>query len=870
MDLTGIGLKTDANGNIAVDDSSSGLNGMLGAVLGKEVTTGTTSNQATHNTTSQNTTGSNAQTSTNQQTTAGTQATTGNQATTGTVGNVQSGNTTTNQTTKTNADVKALRDVYAKQSAGVTPDMLAAIFQQGAKAAPNLVVGTSNALGARGVGNTPMAQVLNQLNMDLVAKAADMNRQMLTDSGATAAQIAELTKQSTTAGTQANTGTQTQTQNLNTASTSNQVNNQVLNAIGSQNTNTTQAVTGVQDQATQASESKRQSSTINTGVAKSLAGMAAAGVGINELFKLATGKGFVGTITDFAKKLAGSGVTKLVTDGINLSGIFDTAGNMVASAPDLAAWGAGTIGSGGTDLVGSIGDYAGAVDTGGGFGDLIGGIFGWADGGTVTDADFLPVDKLIKGEKRPVLNPDADMEALLRGSVGANSTATAATRSPTQATGTPQRDTSNSGDGSVGGVGAASIGNIGTAAGGTGVSNSVAGMIGSIASAITGIPGLSTAAQGLNAAANSQAAAVNAEQADLGMNAAAAQANAIGFGPSGTMGDDGGLGIGGISVGDSGLGVSVGSGLGGGIGGGLGSDAGGIGGIGGESIGGIGGESAGGDGGSAGGDGGSSGGVSAGDGDGGSGGGGGGGGGCFLTTAITDATGGGDKDPMLETMRSFRDGVMRKDPKLSGLVDKYYEVAPAVVAAIDKRPDAKQVYSTLREHYLQPGVAAVNRGDTEEALRYYSEMMAHVGQYADNSAGKRMQAGAEQVLGGMADGGEVEGFNLDGDNDSPSGQAAGLSDDSSVDTLHPLLLPLLAAAINMPKAADGGRLIEGPGTGVSDSIPATGPSGQPMRVANGEYIIPADVVEKFGVQAFDNLVGQHHVPAAMQKAANGR
>jgi len=722
MDLTGLGLTTDANGNVGIDTSTSGVNGLLGAVLGKEVNTGTTSNQAVHNTTNQATTGTTAQTSTNNQTTSGTNSTTGNQATTGTVGNVSTGKTTTDQTTQNSADLAALQSVFAKQSAGITPEMLAAIFQQGAKAAPNLVVGTSNALGARGVGNSPMAQALNQLNMDLTAKAADMNRQMLTDSGNTAAQIAELTKKTSTTGTQANSGSSTQTQNLNTATTSDQVTNQILNAIGSQNTATSQNTTGVQDQTTQAAESKRQTSTINTSVVKSLAGMAAAGVGINELFKIATGKGFVGTISDLAKKLAGSGVSKIVTDGVNLSGIFDNAGNLVASAPDLASWGAGTIGSGLEGMTGDIGSYIPAAISDGstGFTDIIGSIFGsgWADGGSVSDADFLPVEQIIKPEKKLPKNEDADMEALLSGALGVGGAAAAAktaSRNPAAPVGTAQRDTSNSGDGSVGGVGATSTGNIGTSAGGTGVSNSVAGMIGAVASAITGIPGLSTAAQGLNAMANNQAAMANAEEADAGMNAAAQAAAEAGFGPAGTMGDSG-LGIGGISVGDSGLGVSVGSGLGGGIGGGIGSDAGGIGGIGGESAGGEGGDS-----------------------------------------------GGGD----------------------------------------------------------------------------------------------------------FADGGEVEGFNLDGDNDSPSGQAAGLSDDNSVDALHPALLPLLAAAIAMPKMADGGRLIQGPGTGVSDSIPATGPSGQPMRVANGEYIIPADVVEKFGVHAFDKLVNAHHVPASVQKANNG-
>jgi hypothetical protein len=43
--------------------------------------------------------------------------------------------------------------------------------------------------------------------------------------------------------------------------------------------------------------------------------------------------------------------------------------------------------------------------------------------------------------------------------------------------------------------------------------------------------------------------------------------------------------------------------------------------------------------------------------------------------------------------------------------------------------------------------------------------------------------------------------------------------------------------------SDGGRLLKGPGDGVSDSIPATiGRKQQPARLADGEFVIPARIV----------------------------
>ena len=46
--------------------------------------------------------------------------------------------------------------------------------------------------------------------------------------------------------------------------------------------------------------------------------------------------------------------------------------------------------------------------------------------------------------------------------------------------------------------------------------------------------------------------------------------------------------------------------------------------------------------------------------------------------------------------------------------------------------------------------------------------------------------------------------------------------------------------------SDGGRLLKGPGDGMSDDIPATIGHNQPARLAEGEFVIPADVVSHLG------------------------
>jgi len=46
--------------------------------------------------------------------------------------------------------------------------------------------------------------------------------------------------------------------------------------------------------------------------------------------------------------------------------------------------------------------------------------------------------------------------------------------------------------------------------------------------------------------------------------------------------------------------------------------------------------------------------------------------------------------------------------------------------------------------------------------------------------------------------------------------------------------------------SDGGRLLKGPGDGVSDDIPATIGGKEPARLADGEFVVPARIVSELG------------------------
>ncbi len=51
---------------------------------------------------------------------------------------------------------------------------------------------------------------------------------------------------------------------------------------------------------------------------------------------------------------------------------------------------------------------------------------------------------------------------------------------------------------------------------------------------------------------------------------------------------------------------------------------------------------------------------------------------------------------------------------------------------------------------------------------------------------------------------------------------------------------------NLGSYSDGGRLLKGPGDGVSDDIPAMIGKKQPARLADGEFVIPARIVSELG------------------------
>jgi len=73
---------------------------------------------------------------------------------------------------------------------------------------------------------------------------------------------------------------------------------------------------------------------------------------------------------------------------------------------------------------------------------------------------------------------------------------------------------------------------------------------------------------------------------------------------------------------------------------------------------------------------------------------------------------------------------------------------------------------------------------------------------------------------------------------------------------------------NLGSYSDGGRMLKGPGDGMSDSIPGVIANKRPARLAEGEFVVPADVVSHLGNGSTD--AGAKQLYAMMNRVRQAR
>jgi len=139
--------------------------------------------------------------------------------------------------------------------------------------------------------------------------------------------------------------------------------------------------------------------------------------------------------------------------------------------------------------------------------------------------------------------------------------------------------------------------------------------------------------------------------------------------------------------------------------------------------------------------------------------------------------------------------------------------------------------------------------DAYNAYKYANMGKNALSMLSGAAGGAGGQGGSQGIAGGQG----VNPYASTGFNPGPVRSGLGISDYNPLQT-QPIYLSKLSEFKEMAAGgiadlgsySDGGRLLKGPGDGMSDHIPATIGGKQPARLAEGEFVVPADVVSHLG------------------------
>jgi hypothetical protein len=213
-------------------------------------------------------------------------------------------------------------------------------------------------------------------------------------------------------------------------------------------------------------------------------------------------------------------------------------------------------------------------------------------------------------------------------------------------------------------------------------------------------------------------------------------------------------------------------------------------------------------------------------------------------------------------------GQPEEDPRYTGSPYRY-NLAPGFSGSTPARPNP---------YYRPTGLGYAEGGDV---------MMAAGGSYDDEpmSDNPGMASGG---IAGYAAGGLKMGQGIARDNDTDTASLGAydaakkrMEKQFAAAGLKPRDMPKSGIAkLGQMKAmasgglggySDGGRMLKGPGDGMSDSIPAVIGKRQPARLADGEFVVPADVVSHLGNGSTDAGAKKlYSMMAKIRKARTGK
>lgn len=92
---------------------------------------------------------------------------------------------------------------------------------------------------------------------------------------------------------------------------------------------------------------------------------------------------------------------------------------------------------------------------------------------------------------------------------------------------------------------------------------------------------------------------------------------------------------------------------------------------------------------------------------------------CFITTACCQSMGRSDDCEELTVLRKYRDTYLAACDTLRPAIQEYYQLAPRIVCAIGRSPDADSAFMEIYARIVQPTVEMIKRGQNESAFDHY-------------------------------------------------------------------------------------------------------------------------------------------------------
>lgn len=97
--------------------------------------------------------------------------------------------------------------------------------------------------------------------------------------------------------------------------------------------------------------------------------------------------------------------------------------------------------------------------------------------------------------------------------------------------------------------------------------------------------------------------------------------------------------------------------------------------------------------------------------------------GCFITTAVCEMQAKPDDCYELTQFRKFRDEWLLQQADGERIIQRYYQIAPLILEAINKQSDSKEIFTSINDNYLVPCLKLIEEQRYAECKKLYMRMV---------------------------------------------------------------------------------------------------------------------------------------------------